>query len=629
MKNRSLLICLSLFIWIGMQAKERVIERPTFIAWNSNALEIEKIAQSDTATTFFVKAYFTPGQWIRINKDSYLLGDDGVKYPIRSTDGIPLNQEYFMPESGETNFRMIFTPLPESVSSVDFSEGDVPGAWNIWGIRLKDHTLPKFVLPAQINTHIDKEATLPTPAFTEGIATLKGQLLDYRKGMGDKLSFYNASCISIAPERIAVDLAEDGSFSKEVPVATVTPLILNMNGQILSVYLAPGEESAIYINPRELTRAQSRLRKDEKPEGRIAYYDGYMATVCNELVDASAKVNTQNDYPEIFKRAENKTIEELRTDYLNERAQKLAEVEALNISPACRDILKGNITLSAIERINYIPAIYIRAYFANHKLDEKERNEFYDKTTENIPKDFYDIAYKDFTAINSPAFLYSPYLANIATNPQIRHRLSSATGIDSGLFFELSKTAELTKQIEDFQPASKEQLDEVAGFSSPFFATLIEKKNEDLRKTIEANKKKSGFTVNELGEVSNEDLFASLISKFKGKVILADFWATWCGPCRMANTEMKPMKEELKGEDIVYLYIAGGNSPEKIWNNMIADLPGEHYRISNEQWAYLTETLGIRGVPTYFVINKEGDIAFKTVGFPGVEKIKEELKKQL
>ena len=94
-----------------------------------------------------------------------------------------------------------------------------------------------------------------------------------------------------------------------------------------------------------------------------------------------------------------------------------------------------------------------------------------------------------------------------------------------------------------------------------------------LLKTLEANKKKTGFTINEVGDVSNEELFSSIISKYRGKVILVDFWATWCGPCRMANKAMLPLKEELKGKDIVYLYITGETSPLE---NM-----GEHdFRIS-------------------------------------------------
>ena len=47
--------------------------------------------------------------------------------------------------------------------------------------------------------------------------------------------------------------------------------------------------------------------------------------------------------------------------------------------------------------------------------------------------------------------------------------------------------------------------------------------NNRLLETIEANKKKKGYTVNESGEVKDEDLFYSITSKFKGKVILVDF----------------------------------------------------------------------------------------------------------
>ena len=51
----------------------------------------------------------------------------------------------------------------------------------------------------------------------------------------------------------------------------------------------------------------------------------------------------------------------------------------------------------------------------------------------------------------------------------------------------------------------------------------------------------------------------------------------------MAMKMMKPMKEELIDKDIVYVFIAGENSPETTWNNMIPDIHGEHYRLTNAQ----------------------------------------------
>ena len=90
---------------------------------------------------------------------------------------------------------------------------------------------------------------------------------------------------------------------------------------------------------------------------------------------------------------------------------------------------------------------------------------------------------------------------------------------------------------------------------------------------------------------------------------------------------MVPMKEELKDEDIVYLYITGETSPLKTWENMIPDIHGEHYRVTAAQWDYLGKSFNISGVPTYLIIDREGNVKYRQVGFPGVNTMKEELLK--
>ena len=58
--KQTLLTCLLFLSCTGLQAQERIVEQPAFDAWSSTTLEIDKIALSDTATVFYIDAYFRP-----------------------------------------------------------------------------------------------------------------------------------------------------------------------------------------------------------------------------------------------------------------------------------------------------------------------------------------------------------------------------------------------------------------------------------------------------------------------------------------------------------------------------------------------------------------------------------------
>ena len=91
----------------------------------------------------------------------------------------------------------------------------------------------------------------------------------------------------------------------------------------------------------------------------------------------------------------------------------------------------------------------------------------------------------------------------------------------------------------------------------------------------------------------------------------------------------EPVKKEYADKEVVFLYLAGENSPKGAWEQMIPDIKGEHYRMSEKQWAYMGKKFGVQGVPSYMVIARDGTPTHFQVGFPGIETMKKWLNEEL
>lgn len=84
-----------------------------------------------------------------------------------------------------------------------------------------------------------------------------------------------------------------------------------------------------------------------------------------------------------------------------------------------------------------------------------------------------------------------------------------------------------------------------------------------------------------------------------------------------------PLKQQFS--DVTYVYIADASSPVDKWGEMIKAISGVHVRLTEEQADAIAELYKFPGIPTYFVVNKEGKITYQKTSFPGVETLKVQL----
>lgn len=96
------------------------------------------------------------------------------------------------------------------------------------------------------------------------------------------------------------------------------------------------------------------------------------------------------------------------------------------------------------------------------------------------------------------------------------------------------------------------------------------------------------------------------LQTFRGKVVLLNFWATWCPPCVKEMPSMQRLRDKLAGQPFEIVAIDVGESPDAVEAFMLQADTELAFPILLDERGFSFSALGIRGLPMSFLLNRDG-----------------------
>jgi len=570
-------------------------------------------------------AYFPAKNWIRIDSATYIQAD-GKKYIIAGSENIVLNEYHWMPDSNEDHFTLIFPPLPAGTKTIDFIESDCDDCFKIWGINLTGKTV-KYTpqLPDNIiNFKVDNEATLPKPEFKIAKTKVTLYLTGWEEGYSlNNLSLSIQNIFTWERDEIEGRKEAEGKYVFETDQYMTSMAYLRAGGKYMQIYLSPGENTEVYLDLTAQSKAESRYHP--QPDMIYGGFKGVFEQINTQLLRYGSELekyslDLYNDTTIV-----DKTKEEYINYITGKYKEKISELEKSGLPAALKQVLESNLKCSFIENIVWLERVYYMSYMIKNKKDWNEQVDYIPPTaTESELKVLKDIGLNDPMLIYSSNFVYPVSKLLQITSVGL---LNEITGSEKGLLQDLKMTQPILAKSMHMLELTVEENEILKSASSPFYLQLYNHLAEKTKNDYEEAMSKGGFVIIPTPKVKPDKILEEIIAGQKGKAVFVDFWATWCGPCLNGMKIMKPIKPEMKEKGVVSVYISNVSSPKAKWLKMLSEIGGVHYYLTDQEWRGLSDKYKIEGIPTYMIFDKGGKKTFEATGFPGNDKIKEELAK--
>ena len=625
MKKTIITILLVLVAMAGQAKTFKTIKNPETMACvnvNPGELKAREIIFRDTATTVHFTMEKEKGQSFRFAKESYLMDEDGNRYPLRSAEGIDLDSWVQSPESGVTDFTMHFEPMPKNTQVFDYIEGDNTRAYMLLGIHDKKYII-KYPTIQELSDA--NPWTVPQDWFKTDTITIKGRIegFDAERLGFDLLCYYNHDEFEKGDAAQVMDIAPDGTFCKKFKASyPIRDLFWTTEAKTqfdnIPFFARPGETIDITVRIHEDGWYDYTFNSGSSHdvERWLRFSDEYIA-VFRPLYSFKGRLEEGNKLAEsIFQEA----LYRLRTE---SRRYKYTPIE---MQLALAD-LQANFVENYLSYVDNYAQTLVKFEERDGKwnaeiVDSVERERIFDA------RNYYPLHRIDF---DNPLLLAS-YAFNLTLNRiqfanyAMTRRYNGIDDENNGMEAEYQNYSTALSNylaaLRDLMGTDKDNLivqlcaykDMQSNFDSKMFPLYLatfthpfihQKAEQFYNKQIAQTDIASPLPVTPMA-----DLIRSLCAKYPGKILMIDFWGMSCGPCRGAIQASKELRAEIaKRDDVKLVFIAGERTTEgsDAYKKYVAEWLAneETVCVTNADFTRLQELFQFNSIPHYETITPD------------------------
>lgn len=476
-----------------------------------------------------------------------------------------------------------------------------------------------MVLPSSLLNSQNNEL-LFVPHIQYEKAILSGRIEGLEPGEKGFKSITLSYSRLITADRAQYDIQvnKDGTFSIRVPVECIVVAYIASDYYEGPIFLLPGEETKLEILYEE----------DQKKQVRMVNSLGLTTDDGKKIMKVITEAIEKGGWG-----GNDSTPEQVNQVMI----KKMDEVQK---------IIERDTTLSGADKQIVVSELKVWMSNTLFKYADDILNEVQNKTNTkpeasqpNIPgKSYY--TFLEFLNVNNPSnlsassyYMVFQYILNnetlaipsIGEMPvdiwlfKVKKILKEVVGSDSGLFYDILAGNAYAKQMNDMKPLSEIQTKNIQFyFNNSSFVHILMDENEKVLKLAT----KSDDPRIHIMRDTDRGIMDSILSKYQGKVVFVDFWATWCEPCLAAMKESECVKNEFENKDVVFVDITNSSSLRKVWKQKISDIGGEHYYLTKEEWNSLNKTYDFTAIPHYLIFDKQGVLKINQTTFMGLEKMR-------